>query len=220
MDNKEIENFYTNCMNCQLNCNYPIYNNRAKGVPPRGFYFKKIPIEILVVAKNPGHPLENEKILFKNKYGKELFNSYRNFQDELYSNILLNKEKSTTFHKNLFEYISIILDIPNNVNEIYQHIAHTNLVKCSTIDEQQKLNNSLIDPCYNMYFLDEIKYLQPKIILALGREVEKYLLNKNDQIKIPIIYIKHPSYHYKREEKNKILLNIKKKINNILKKNN
>lgn len=36
------------------------------------------------------------------------------------------------------------------------------------------------------------------MILALGREVEKYLL-KVKKISYPIAYVKHPSYHYKKE---------------------
>jgi hypothetical protein len=52
--------------------------------------------------------------------------------------------------------------------------------------------------------------LKPKILLALGREVYKYL-NKKD-LKTPIIYIKHPSYYYKKNEEKEILLKIKYEI--------
>jgi len=209
----KIKNLYINCMNCSINCNnLYIYKNIPRGIPPRGFYFKNIPIKILIVGKNPGNPLKNEEILYKDKTGENLYLIYRTYQENLYSNILFETDKSTTFHKNMFRYISFFLDIPNNINEIYKYVAHTNLLKCSTIDEQIELNKckDAVDICFNKYLLNEIEYMQPKILLALGREVEKYL-NKKD-LKIPIIYIKHPSYHYKKNEENEILLKIKNEI--------
>jgi uracil-DNA glycosylase len=213
-----LKNLYVNCMNCKLNCNN-IMKDIPNGIPPRGFYYKNIPVEILIVAKNPGHPLIDESLKFKDKIGMVLFESYRKFQDELYSNISLNEERSTTFHKNLFRYISFFLDIPNNINEIYKYVAHTNLLKCSTYNERQLLRNSKesLNTCYCYFFTYEIDYLQPKLILALGKEVYNFLLRKQDELKIPIIYIKHPSYYYKREEENEKLLIIKNRIQDILK---
>jgi uracil-DNA glycosylase len=209
----ELENLYINCMNCTINCNN-IYKNISKGVPPRGFYFKNIPIKILVVGKNPGHPLENEneREIYKNKTGENLYLCLKTFQENLYNNILFNTDKSTTFHKNLFRYISFFLDIPNNINEIYKNVARTNLLKCSTIDEQQTLNKckDAVDTCYNTYLLNEIEIMQPKILLALGREVYNYLNKKN--LLMPIIYIKHPSYPYKKNEEKEILIKIKNEI--------
>jgi uracil-DNA glycosylase len=207
----KLKNLYINCMNCTINCKN-IYKNIPNGIPPRGFYFKNIPIKILIVGKNPGHPLKNEKAVYKNKKGKNLFLSYRTYQENLYSNILLNTEKSTTFHKNLFRYISFFLDISNEINEIYNYVAHTNLLKCSTKDEQLPLNKckEAVDTCFNTYLLNEIENMQPKILLALGKEVYEYL-NKKD-LNIPIIYIKHPSYYYKKNEEKEILLNIKNEI--------
>ena len=209
-----LNNLYINCMNCKINCPN-IMKNIPHGIPPRGFYFLNIPIKILIIGKNPGHPLKDEKDMFKNKNGEDLFLNYRKYQNNLYSNILSNKEKSTTFHKNLFRYISYFLDMPNDIKEIYKYVAHTNLLKCSTTDEQQKLRNckEAVDNCFNTYLLSEIKYMQPKVLLALGKEVYKYL-NKKD-LQIPIICIKHPSYYYKKNEETEILNGIKNEINNI-----
>jgi len=206
-----LKNIYINCMNCTKNCNN-IYKDILNGIPPRGFYFKIIPIKILIIGKNPGHPLRNQKDVFKDKTGENLYITYRTYLENLYSNILFNTDKSTTFHKNLFRYISFFLDISNNINEIYKYVAHTNLLKCSTRDEQLPLNKckEAVDTCFNTYLINEIDNMQPKILLALGREVYKYL-NKKD-LKIPIIYIKHPSYYYKKNEEKEILLKIKYEI--------
>jgi len=207
----KLKNLYINCMNCTNICNNT-YKNISNGIPPRGFYFKNIPIKILIVGKNPGHPSKTEKVEFKNITGENLFLSYRKYQDNLYPNILLNTDKSKKFHRNLFRYISFFLDIPNDINEIYKYVAHTNLLKCSTIDVQQSLNKckEAVNTCFNAYLLNEIEYMQPKIILALGMEVFNYL--NNNVLKIPIIYIKHPSYYYKKSEEKEILLKIKYEI--------
>ena len=213
-----LNNLYINCMNCKINCNNILKDN-PNGLPPRGFYFKNIPIKILIIGKNPGHPLNNETNVFKNKTGADLFFTYRTYQDNLYSNILTNKDKSTTFHKNLFRYISFLLDIPNDIKEIYKYAAHTNLLKCSTINERQKLRNckEAVDTCFNTYLLSEIDYLQPKVLLALGKEVYNYLNKYKKELKIPIIYIRHLSYYYKKNEEKEILLKIKKEINKYIK---
>jgi len=208
-----LNNLYINCMNCKISCKN-ILKDTHNGIPPRGFYYKNIPIKILIIGKNPGHPLNNETYEFKNKTGADLFLSYRKYQDNLYSNIFLNKEKSTTFHKNLFKYISFFLDIPNDIKEIYKYAAHTNLLKCSTINEQQLLRGckEAVDACFNKYLLSEIEYLQPKILLALGKEVYNYLNKYKKKLNIPIIYIRHPSYYYKEDEEKEILIKIKNEI--------
>jgi len=217
LEYEKLNNLYISCMNCQMDCKN-VMKNIPEGIPPRGFYFNSIPVKILIVAKNPGHPLENEMELFKGNIGKKLFDIYRNYQKKLYGNISLNKEKSTTFHKNLFRYISFILDIPNTIDDIYKNVAHTNLLKCSTYDERQKLTENDIRPCYNKYFMDEIKYLNPKVLLALGREAYKFLYKRKDQHGLPVVYIKHPSYYYKRGVEMEKLTEIKNEVNNLLKK--
>jgi len=97
----KLKNLYINCMNCTINCNN-IYKDIPNGIPPRGFYFKNIPIKILIIGKNPGHPLKNQKVVYKNKTGEDLYLISKKYQENLYSNILLNTDKSTTFHKNIF----------------------------------------------------------------------------------------------------------------------
>lgn len=172
-----------------------------------------------MVGKNPGHPLPGEKNKYKGKMGFELFNEYR-YHLKLYEEINNLKDRSLIFHKNLFRYLSSIRGIKNDSKTIYQYYAHTNLVKCSTIGEQDKLNKDTIEICYNKYFTKEIEFFKPKILLALGREVEKYLLKKIDDHKVlNIIYIKHPSRPMSKKLEPKILLEIKKQVDRILSEN-
>jgi len=181
-----------------------IYNCPSKGSPPRGFFTESQgQIEILVVGKNPGHVLESESKLYLNLNGAELVKAHLDFSKKTFNklNELNKKERqSTTFHSNLIEYMSFILDADSN--SIFKKIAYTNLVKCSTRDnEQAKLTRRSIDECFNRHLLIEINYFNPKIIFALGREVEHYLNKNINSEKYPVVYIKHPSYHYKKEEK-------------------
>jgi len=209
----KIDNFYISCMSCSNSSDKcpGILKDFENGLPPRGFYYKTSPVDILVVGKNPGHPFHGESDNYRNKKGKKLFEAYRKHQDSYYNNPNIYAERSNTFHKNLFLYISQFLVIDQKPDIIYNHIAHTNIVKCSTLDETGKLNKMTIKECYNNFFLTEIELFKPKVILALGREVEKFLNSKKD-INIPIIYIKHPSYYYKAEEESEILKNIKLEI--------
>jgi len=217
----KIEEFYKDCMNCPNTpkiCKGILKDSKA-GYVPRGFFFKSPSVEILVVGKNPGHPLPGERDKYKGKKDFELFNEYRKHQ-MLYEDLKNLKDRSLIFHKNLFRYLSRIRGINNDSKTIYQYYAHTNLVKCSTIGEQDKLKKETIEICYKKYFSKEIEFFKPKIILALGREVEKYLLKKIDDHKIPhIIYIKHPSRPMSKEVETKVLLKIKKQVDHILRKN-
>jgi hypothetical protein len=211
-----IDLFYASCMNCTINCP-GVWIDIKNGIPPRGFYYQQSPIKILVVSKNPGHPLEGESQLFKGKVDQDLFKAYRTFQEKLYHNLLNNKEHSTRFHKNLYRYLSFFLDIPNDLDQIYSHVAHTDLLKCSTQNEQAKINDKMFEECYKKYFLKEVELLKPKMLLVLGREVERFLTKKKSEHNIPIIYIKHPSYFYKKDQEKLILEAKKKEIQQYLK---
>jgi len=214
---KELIALYTDCVNCSNNENDcpSIWKDFSTGVIPRGFYFESSNIQILVIAKNPGHPLEREQKLLVNKSGKELLNSYFSFHRSLYKKFKFSSERSTTFHKNLFNrYLPYFLDIP--AEKIYSKIAHTNLVKCSTRNEQERLNKRVMLTCFNKYLLNEIRIYQPKVILALGNEVYQFLKKHQDKFNVPIIKIKHPSYFYRKEEEKEILKSIKEEIHTYL----
>ena len=210
---RQLKQLYTGCMNCEnSNKQCPeIKKNIKNGYPPRGFYFENHNVDILVVGKNPGHILENEKenLLYKNKSKEELYKAWMDFRKKYYFSHKENKSRSSTFHKNLYGYLEYFID----KKEIFNHVAETNLIKCSTEDERGKLHKKTIKECYNKYLINEINFFKPKVILALGREVEKYLNKRNGiDFNCQIIYIKHPSYHYKKEEKAKALSKIKNQI--------
>ncbi len=207
-----LDDLYICCMNCANTSSAcpGVWKDIPAGIPPRGFFFKVAPVKLLVVAKNPGHPMQGEPDLFRGLIGRELFRAYRDYQEKLYPDPSRIREPSTRFHKTLFGYISYFLDIPRD--DIYLHAAHTNLVKCSTPGEQARLNPKTMAQCYTQYFRSEVDLLRPKVLLALGREVEKFLTERHSDHGLPVVYIKHPSYRYRQEDEARILGAIKTQI--------
>ena len=86
--------------------------------------------------------------------------------------------------------------------KIMQDVALTNLFKCSTRNEQQKLFSADVSVCVERYFLPEVKLLKPKVILAFGNEVDNFLIRLGLHEHLPpIIKIKHPSRSYGKKKK-------------------
>ena len=73
---------------------------------------------------------------------------------------------------------------------IYDNCHITNLVKCSTTDNQ--ITNEQILSCYKHILWEEINITNPKIILALGNQTYNSLLTLEKDYNIKKIY--HPSY--------------------------
>jgi uracil-DNA glycosylase family 4 len=179
-----------------------IYNCPSKGSPPRGFYTTATEtVEVMVVGKNPGHVLESEANTYINLYGEDLVKAHWEFSKKTFNKLAelsRNDRRSTTFHSNLLAYLSEILEVSRDV--VFNKVAYTNLVKCSTNgDEQANLTKRSIDECFTNHLKTEIDFFKPKVIFALGREVESYLRKQEILKQYPIAYIKHPSYHYRKE---------------------
>jgi len=179
-----------------------IYNCPSKGSPPRGFFTTATEtIEVMVVGKNPGHVLESEASTYINLSGEDLVKAHWEFSKKTFNKlakISSNERRSTTFHSNLLAYLSEILEISQDA--VFNNVAYTNLVKCSTNgNEQANLTRRSMDECFSNHLLAEIDFFKPRVIFALGREVESYLRKQEKLKQYPIAYIKHPSYHYRKE---------------------
>jgi len=208
----KLESLYVRCMNCLNTASLcpGAWKDIPAGVPPRGFFCQVAPVKLLIVAKNPGHPLLREREHYQGRSEYELYRAYQRFQENLHSTADQFREPSMRFLKTLFRYISFFLDIPNN--DIYLHAAHTNLVKCSTPDERGRLDRKTMGQCYPQYLRAEIDLLRPKVLVALGREVERFLRRNRLDHGLPVIYIKHPSHRYPKEDEQQILTGIKRQI--------
>jgi uracil-DNA glycosylase len=205
------------CPNTRQECPNTI-NAIEEDYPPRGFMSGGTPgdIDIMIVGKNPGHIVENERGAYSNKSPREVVEAV--FRNQTWDNSGKTgvDTKSYTFHRNLSRYISYFLDV--NTDEVFRRCVYTNLVKCSTITERERLKVKTIAECYGNYLRQEIMLWKPKVLLALGREVYNFL-NK-EQIRVehskPVVYIKHPSYYYRREKERAILKTIKAEIQQYL----
>ena len=214
---ENLQELYIRCMNCtNTSVSCPgIWKDIQNGVPPRGFYFEYAPIKILAVAKNPGHPFDDEKPKFAGKNGRDLYQAHQHLHTDASSIPESLKNPSLRFRYNLLRYLSKFLDVP--VSEVYKYAAHTNLVKCSTTKEQGSLHPQTMEECYNKFLAEEVKLFQPEVLLAFGREVEYFLLRKSWKLGIPVVYIKHPSYFYRKDQEEQILCEIKTEISYYLK---
>lgn len=214
-------NFYSSicdCKNTEIQCPGTI-NSKKNGWVPRGFFTEDntIGIDLMAVCKNPGHLLPNEAELYRDRPGIEIARIHLDFARCTFSginDISIEACRSTTFHKNLLRYFAFFLDTPQD--QVFKRSVYTNLVKCSTHCEQDRLKQQSMNECFTKHFLRELNYFKPKILIAFGREVENFLIKSKEKklFDLPIIYVKHPSYFY-RKDVEKINLNEIK--NNIIK---
>jgi len=225
---KKYKSFYTEVMNCSCSKSECPQSKKdfKSGWVPRGFNpYNSSGAKILVVGKNPGHPIAKEISFYKGKSGEDLLKAKEEWESFKYNELLpKSKDKSLIYHRNLRRYLWYFLGnkletyknyTPDHDTEILKHVAFTNLFKCSTKDEREKIKAASFENCYEKYFKYEIGLIRPQVILALGKEVEKFLKSKNLDVKV--IYIKHPSYFYRKNDEMNVLNKIKKELGKILK---
>ena len=217
INQQNVISLYTKVCDCRSKqCeNFPeIQNSPSTGSPPRGFYTTATDrVEVMVVAKNPGHVLESEAATYRNLNGERLVKAHLEFSKSTFyklSELNEKERRSTTFHSNLLAYLSEILDVDKK--SVFEKVVYTNLVKCSTKgNKQDNLTPRSMDECYKNHLTREIEFFGPKIIFALGREVEKYLKKFEKNGQFIVVYIKHPSYHYRKELRQEKIAEIKEK---------
>lgn len=216
MQSKHLYSSFCACTNTDAQCP-GVVNSRETGWVPRGFFTDAAepPVDVLAVGKNPGHPLTWETLLYLDRTGEEIAEIQANIARNAFAGALdscTNVQRSMTFHKNLLRYLSYFLDV--SPNEVFENVAFTNLVKCSTPGEQDVLKRKTMNECFSRHFLREIAFFKPKVLIAFGREVEKFLLDAKSRSlhDLQVVYIKHPSYHYRRDQEAQILQDIKTEI--------
>ncbi len=176
---KELHALYQECVNCPNTTKEcpGIWRDSAKGIIPDGFYFATIPVDVLVVAKNTGHPDQRELDLFAGLTGETLYKTLRAKQEADFQKGGLSGS-SQLFSRKLAKYLHHILDVEEK--DFFSRIAFTNLVKCRTKKESGvTLYKSTIETCFHKYLVKEVSLLKPKVILALGRDAELFLLRKS-----------------------------------------
>lgn len=237
--NKKFKPFYIKMMNCTCSKSEcpQSRKNFNSGWVPRGFSPQNSnTAKILIVGKNPGHPFKKEKLRYKGKRGKNLLKAKERWNADKLEMIRLNltkyhsmKDKSLKYHMNLRRYLRYFLGLSKKLEtykehltnyktdyekEISEHVAFTNLFKCSTKCERERIKDTSFENCYEKYFKEEIELIRPQIIFALGSEVTNFL--KSKKLDVPLIFIRHPSYFYKKNNELKELKNKKTELKNAL----
>lgn len=203
------------CSNTSAECP-GIINSRVTGWIPRGFLTAASPpVKLFAVCKNPGHPLHDEAAMYSGKSAAEVATIHLRYASRTFnggSDHLRGAKASTRFHKNLVRYLAFFLDLP--AEAVFQHVLYTNLVKCSTVGERDQLQPKTMNECFTRHLLREIAYFQPKVLLAFGREVERFLIETREQGRhtLPVVYIKHPSYFYGKNIEHEVLGKLKNQI--------
>jgi len=204
------------CPNTETQCP-GVVNSSATGWPPRGFFTEASapPVEILAVCKNPGHLLPDEADHYRGRSSTEIVAEHVAYQRASFggqNDLSVEARRSTTFHKNLLRYLTFFLDMPPQ--QVFRRVAYTNLVKCSTHGERDTLRPKTMTECFSRHFVRELDYFRPGALLAFGRDIEKFLLaaRLRGEHKLPVIYVKHPSYYYGKEEEFATLSRIKAEL--------
>ena len=233
----KLKQFYSTVMDCSLThkeCPLAVKSNKDGDVP-RGFQFREgVRPDILVVAKNPGTPSSQEKDYYKGKSGQELLNAHLKFNDDRNTGAFQFASQIHKFHPNRRRYLLYLLDIHKtlkpykeyindgevvaNENQIIERCFFTNLFKCSTEDERGPIRYKDFIICYTKHFEKELEIINPKVILAVGGQVNKFLstLKNQDRLSIPIVKIKHFSLSYPLVSEKNELKKIKTQIQKLI----
>lgn len=219
-----LTDFYSSvvrCPNTHLECP-GIRNEPHAGWPPRGFYTEAPPedVRLLLVGKNPGHPISVETAgAYRDLSATQLALKTQELAAQAFDGTIQMQKHdrgSGRFHKRIRSYVSFLLDLPEQ--EIFRHCAITNLVKCSTFGEQDRLQLKTLENCFSRHFLHEVELYSPVALIAFGREVESFLKKPHiaAQHRRPVFYLKHPSYPYSHAKKTAVLHEIKQALQQFL----
>lgn len=135
-------------------------------------YEKIDKVKYLIIGLNPG--LEG----IQNEYEQQIED--QNIFYERYLNTFLTYTKIGKFINHLI----------NKANMDIEEFAFTNIIKCRK-PKDYNLRNFHYENCY--YFLElQIKILEPKCLIILGKSFSKYISIKS---KLDYIILNHPSYY-------------------------
>jgi hypothetical protein len=209
--NLELEDIYSKITVCNKRCQ-GIENKPAIGIMGRGFYcpFDVSGVSLLLISKNPGISETKENERYAPLTGRQRVNDHEEFiRDIFFERNLIIRPSGRRYHKNILEWVAIILGVEPTHDAIFRRTAMTALVKChSGQNKTDKLADGAQNICGDTFLYSEINIIQPKFLLALGREAYKYLTRPDIKSRhnLPVGRLHHPSWtnmpggvdHYKR----------------------
>jgi len=193
---KSLSEIYARITICDKKC-VGVHNDPTSGVIGRSFYcpFDPSDISLLMVSKNPGQANEEENDIYRPLNGAERVLAHESFVKKCF--IGKNNLVTSTYHRNILEWVSIILNTEPEHDVVFKKAALTALVKCESHGEKtDKLSVETIDYCSARFLFNEIKMIKPKYLLALGGEAYKFLIRPEVQSRhcLPVGNLYHPSW--------------------------
>lgn len=166
-------------------------------------------VRLIVVGKNPGHPIPEEALLYRQAVSKArsrqektelLFDEMVKWGERCHLDSIPGRQG--IYHRRLMKFLRDTLDAKDN--EVLDKVYFTELMKCSTPeDEQARLEALTVKTCIGNWLLKEFQILPNVPILALGREAEWFLRKVSKDIAVRTVYLSHPSWPFKNYEQAK-----------------
>lgn len=158
-------------------------------------------VKLIVVGKNPGHPVPEEASHYRQAISQA--HSPQEKMEMLFDEMVRWGEKchlesvsgrQGIYHRRLMAFVKEVLDAKNN-DEVLDEVYFTELMKCSTPEnEQAKLESLMATTCIKNWLVRELEILPKVPILALGREAELFLRRISPEIDARTVYLSHPSW--------------------------
>lgn len=174
---------------------------------------KGISVRLIVIGKNPGHPVPEEALLYRHaisvarspqEKAQLLFDAMVKWGEKCHIESIPGRQG--IYHRRLMAFLRETLGAKNN-EEVLDNVYFTELMKCSTPeDEQARLKASTVRKCIGNWLLKELDILPNVPILALGRESELFLRRISKEIDARTVYLSHPSWPFKNYEQAKNIL--------------
>lgn len=167
-------------------------------------------VKLIVVGKNPGHPIPAEGLLYSqavslarspNEKIELLFDAMVKWGEKCHLESVPGRQG--IYHRRLMKFVREVLGAKNN-DEVLDEAYFTELMKCSTPeDEQAKLNALTAKACIKNWLIKELEILPKVPIVALGREAEGFLRKISPEINSRTVYLSHPSWPIQNYEEAK-----------------
>jgi hypothetical protein len=172
-------------------------------------------VRLIVVGKNPGHPLPEEAeryckaislALTDEDKAELLFDAMVSWGEHCHLESVPGRQG--IYHRKLMAFLRDVLSADTS-EKVLDQAYFTEIVKCSTPeDEQGKFDPVVAKECIRNWFTKELEILPNVPLLALGRETEKLLRNIARDVDSRTVYLSHPSWPwYNYEEAKKKLQN-------------
>ena len=146
----------------------------------------------MMISKNPATGSNEEFELYKTRSGTERVCRHEDFVRSRFEGRNLPK-----YHKNILDWVSIILGVEATHEAVFKESALSALVKCESMgDKKEALPDDTSEYCFDKHLLKEILTIKPAYLLAFGKEAYTFL--KKPCVKqlhnLPVGYLHHPSW--------------------------